>query len=195
MMTKIILASGSPRRSELLKQIGIDFTVSVTDTDESYDADMPAHQVVYELALRKASAAFDALLPFENTAIIASDTVVALEDRILGKPQSDEKAFEMLSQLSGKKHTVYTGVSVYYFINNKIEVDTFVEAADVYFDVLSDEEIKSYIDTGEPSDKAGAYGIQGIGAKFIKKIDGDYYTIVGLPINRLYKSLKEHRCL
>ncbi|MBQ7265404.1 MAG: septum formation protein Maf [Firmicutes bacterium] len=189
---EIILASASPRRAELLKQIDIDFKVVTAGINEEYEEGMPAFQVVYELAARKAEAVFDKLLPTEDTVIIASDTVVSLDDNILGKPIGREGAYDMLKSLSGRSHSVYTGVSIYYYCNKKIKVDTFVEETKVYFDDMSHEEIKQYIATGEPFDKAGAYGIQGYAAKYISKIEGDYYTVVGLPLRKVYRSLKEN---
>lgn len=188
---KYILASSSPRRKELLKQIGIDYTVVVCDTDESYDKGMQPSDVVRELSSRKAKAVYHSIKNDlkEYTVIIAADTVVAHNDSILGKPKNFNDAVSMLKSLSGDKHAVYTGVTVLYCKEN-VKVSTFCEKTDVFFRKLTDDEIISYVNSGEPMDKAGSYGIQGKGAILIDKIDGDYFNIVGLPLTRLYLELK-----
>ncbi len=191
----IILASGSPRRYELLKQIGLDFKVITSEVDESYDKEAAPADTVMELALRKAEAVFTSELPVKNTVVIGSDTIVVHKGKILGKPGNREDAVNMLSELSGDVHHVYTGVAMYYFMNNKIFIENFADRADVYFRKLSKKEIEKYVDTGEPMDKAGAYGIQGKGAVLIEKIEGDYYTIVGLPVVRVYCSLERNGVL
>jgi septum formation protein len=189
-MLDIVLASGSPRRSALLKQIGLEFRVVTENVKETYADNLTPEQVVSELSARKGEAVFEKVLPEGDTAVIAADTIVALDKAILGKPKSEEDAFNMLRSLSGKMHRVYTGVTIFYYVNNKFRVDSFVDYAEVYFRELSDEEIRDYIATGEPMDKAGAYGIQEKGAILVDKIVGDFYTIVGLPVVRVYNSIK-----
>lgn len=189
-MIDIILASGSPRRSELLKQIGVEFVVKTSDADESYAADASPENIVAELSSRKAYAVFDEVLPIKDTVIIAADTIVVHKGEILGKPKDRNNAFNMLKSLSDDVHQVYTGVTMLYYVNNKITFETFYECTDVYFYKLNDDEINKYVDTWEPMDKAGGYGIQGKGAILVKKIDGDYYSVVGLPIAKVYNSLK-----
>lgn len=188
----IILASGSPRRSDLMNQVGFDFRVSTCNTDESYSENMTPSEIVMELALRKADAVFDKEMPKKDAVVVAADTVVALDNEILGKPKDRKDAIRMLSALSGRKHQVYTGVALYYYVNGKVSVENFADCANVYFRELSPETIESYIDSWEPMDKAGAYGIQGLGAILVDKIDGDYYTIVGLPIAKVYSSIKKY---
>lgn len=188
----IILASGSPRRSELLKQIGLDFTVKTSDADESYSENASPENIVVELSSRKAEAVFDELLPYNNTAIIAADTIVVHKDQILGKPKNRNDAVNMLKSLSDDVHQVYTGVTILYYVDKKISVENFYECTDVYFYKLEDKQINDYVDTWEPMDKAGSYGIQGKGAVLVRKIDGDYYSVVGLPVARVYNSLKKY---
>ena len=181
----IILASASPRRRELLKFITEDFTVRVSDVEEITDPSLSPEETVKELARIKGEAVANA---FPCDTVISSDTVVVLDGKILGKPHSREEAFSMLSSLSGRSHTVYTGVC----ITCKDKVICFAEATTVNFAKLSDEEINAYIDSGEPFDKAGAYGIQGKGSIMISSINGDYYNVMGLPVARLYSVLKEN---
>lgn len=189
---EIILASGSPRRSDLMKQVGFEFRVSTCNTDESYDESLTPAEIVMELSLRKADAVFDKEMPEKDTVVVAADTVVALGNEILGKPKDRNDAIRMLNELSGKKHQVYTGVTLYYYVNGRVFIENFADCADVYFRELSQETITSYVDSWEPMDKAGAYGIQGLGAILVDKIDGDYYTIVGLPISKVYHSIKNN---
>lgn len=177
---KIILASKSPRRRELLNQIGIeDFKVTAPNVDESVEPGLPPAKIVEQLSLRKAQAAVNRAGP--NDLIIAADTVVALDGKILGKPRDEEDAFAMLSALSGREHHVYTGVTVL----RGGEAVTQHEETAVAFRDLTPEEIRAYIATGEPMDKAGAYGIQGLGALLVSGIRGDYCNVVGLPVFRL----------
>lgn len=191
-MLNIVLASGSPRRSDLLKQIGYDFQVIKAKVKETYADNLTPEQVVSELAARKGEAVFEKVLPEEDTAIISADTIVALDNKILGKPSTEEEAKAMLHSLSGRAHKVYTGVSIFYYINGKFRVDSFVDYADVHFRSLTDKEIEDYVATGEPMDKAGAYGIQEKGAILVERIEGDFYTIVGLPIVKVYQSIREN---
>lgn len=191
---KYILASSSPRRKELLEQIGIKFEVVTCDTDESYNKEAKPEDVVRELSLNKAKAVYHKIKGTlkDYTVIIGADTVVADKGKILGKPVSFDDAVSMLKSLSGHKHTVYTGVTMIY-CKNDVKVSTFYEKADVFFRSLGDDEIREYVKSGEPMDKAGAYGIQGKGAVFVEKIEGDYFTIVGLPLTKLYTDLLKNR--
>ena len=186
-MKNIILASASPRRKELLAQAGYQFTVITSDTDEITDKSMP-DEIVEELSAMKAEAV--AAQIEEDTVIIGADTIVAVSGRILGKPQDVTAAEEMLKTLQGNTHQVYTGVTLIEIQSGTRKVTTFSERTDVIMYPMTDEENKAYIATGEPMDKAGAYGIQGRAAIYIKKIDGDYNNVVGLPIARLYQELK-----
>ena len=181
---RIILASKSPRRKELLERIGItDFKVRAPNVDESVEAGLSPARVVEELSLRKARAAAKNARP--GSLIIAADTVVALDGAVLGKPKSGEDAFAMLSALSGREHHVFTGVTV---LQGEKVVTEHEETA-VTFRELSPEEIRGYIATGEPMDKAGAYGIQGVGALLVSGIQGDYCNVMGLPVFRLGRIL------
>ena len=182
---KIILASKSPRRQEILTDLGYDFKVITAETDESSDISEPS-ALVTELAKRKAYAVAD-LCCDNNSVIIACDTVVATENEILGKPKNKQDARRMLSELSGNIHSVYSGLCL--IKGDKILTDYC--KTDVYFDKLTEKDIDWYILQNEWSDKAGGYGIQGKASVFIRKINGDYFNVVGLPVNLLYKMLKE----
>ena len=178
---KLVLASKSPRRSEILKNAGIDFTVRVADADETIPEGTKPEDAVVFLAARKAMA-----VPRENDEVVlGADTVVVLDDMILGKPKDRDDAFNMIKRLSGRVHSVFTGVCA---IGNGISL-TFAEETKVEFYPLSDNEIYDYINTNEPYDKAGAYGIQGLASKFIRGIEGDYFNVVGLPISSVYKKI------
>lgn len=180
----IILASNSPRRRELLAQIGIrDFQILSPDVDEAVEPGLSPARMVEALSLRKAQAA--AGRAGADDLIIAADTVVALDGRVLGKPRDQGEAFAMLSALSGREHRVYTGVTVL----GGGQAATEHEETAVAFRALSPEEIRDYIATGEPMDKAGAYGIQGVGALLVQGIRGDYCNVVGLPLFRLGRML------
>ncbi len=191
---KLILASGSPRRKEILEELGYLFEIKTADFDEStVSLEKPA-EGVQALALGKATAAAEAASVGEPTVFLGSDTVVALNDVVMGKPADEEDAKAMLRSLSGKTHVVYTGVALVEK-NERDEIvsnETFVEATEVTFFDLSDEEIDWYVGTGEPMDKAGAYGIQGLGRVLVEGIRGDYETVVGLPAARVYRALREH---
>ena len=156
---------------------------------------MTPSEIVMELSLRKADAVFDKEMPEKDTVVVAADTIVAIDNEILGKPKDRNDAIRMLSELSGKKHQVYTGVTLYYYVAGRVFIENFADCADVYFRELSQDTIISYVDSWEPMDKAGAYGIQGLGAILVDKIDGDYYTIVGLPIAKVYHSIKNNEKL
>lgn len=187
-MKNIILASASPRRRELLEQAGFLFEVKVSDAEEIITEKAPA-KIVEELALRKAGAVAAAE---EDALVIGADTIVAISGEILGKPHSREEAFAMLSKLQGKTHQVYTGVALLSKEAGAESRKVFSEKTDVTMYPMTDREIWQYIDTGEPMDKAGAYGIQGRAAIYIEKINGDYNNVVGLPIARLYQELKRY---
>ena len=184
-MAKIVLASASPRRQELLKHIGItDFDIRVPEADESYPAHLSPRQIVEHISRSKAEAA--AALCSDDEIVITADTMVFLDDARLGKPADEADALQMLSALQGRHHTVCTGITV----RRGEESITESESTDVYFRPLSREEILSYIRTGEPLDKAGAYGIQGRGALLVERINGDYFNVVGLPVLRLSRMLE-----
>ena len=181
---RIILASNSPRRKELLGRMGIEeFKVSAPNVEESVEEGLSPARIVEELSQRKAQAAAKKAGP--KDIIIAADTVVALDGAVLGKPRSEEDAFAMLSALSGREHHVYTGVTV---LQGERAVTEHEETA-VQFRDLAPEEIRSYIAAGEPMDKAGAYGIQGLGALLVSGIRGDYCNVMGLPVFRLGRIL------
>lgn len=177
----IILASKSPRRKELLSFITTDFTVKSADVDETLPQGITPDKAVEYLSRIKAEP-----LKNENDIVIGADTVVALDGKILGKPRDEADAFATLKMLSGREHSVFTGVSV--IKGEKIE--TFSVQTKVKMFELTDKEIEEYIETAEPFDKAGSYGIQGKGSLLVEKIDGDYFNVVGLPISRLNRVLK-----
>ena len=191
---KLILASGSPRRREILTDLGYSFDVKTADFDESQVSLEKPSEGVQALALGKATAAAEATSVDAPTVFLGSDTVVALNDAVMGKPADEEDAKAMLRSLSGKTHVVYTGVALGEK-NERGEIvsnETFVEATEVTFFELSEEEIDWYVGTGEPMDKAGAYGIQGLGRVLVEGIRGDYETVVGLPAARVYRALRKH---
>ena len=176
----IILASQSPRRRELLERMGVgDFRIVTPDIDEQMDRDLPPGELVGRISLEKALAV--QAQEGKGPIIIAADTVVALDGAVLGKPADELNAFKMLSTLSGCRHQVYTGLTVL----RGEEQYTVSEETTVTFRELSAEEIDRYVATGEPMDKAGAYGIQGYGALLVEGIQGDYYNVMGLPVCRL----------
>lgn len=183
-INKVILASSSKRRQELLKILFDEFVIKTKEIDETLREDLSLDDALKDLAIRKSDVIEEIA---EDCLIISSDTVVVFEDKVIGKPKDEKQAFDYLKMLSGKMHQVKTAVC----LKTIDKVECFVSSANVYFSEINDEEIKEYIKTKEPFDKAGAYGIQGYGSKFIEKIYGDYYTIMGLPINLLYKHLKD----
>ncbi len=186
-MKNIILASASPRRKDLLAQAGIPFEVCVSEVEEAIDTRDPA-QAVETLSALKCRDVFEKISG--DVLVIGADTVVAFEGKIYGKPGSEKEAEEMLGNLQGNHHQVYTGVTVLIREGKEEKGLTFHEKTEVVFYPMSREEIRSYIDTKEPCDKAGAYGIQGKAVVFIKEIQGDYSNMVGLPLARLYQELK-----
>lgn len=177
----IILASQSPRRQELLKLITSDFEIKVSNVDETLPDKITPKEAVMYLSKIKAE-------PFADSddIVIGADTVVALDGKILGKPKSEENAKEMLRFLSGRTHSVFTGVT----LASGKKTKTFAVETKVKFFELTNEEIDAYIKTKEPFDKAGAYGIQGYGSLLVEKIDGDYFNVVGLPVSTLARELK-----
>ena len=208
---RLVLASASPRRRELLSQIGLEFTV-MPSTKEENAKTTEAGALVQELSRQKAVDIWEQLSGGQGQnpdadqeqiseetqepnlngkrqpelLVIGADTVVCCEGKILGKPHSREAAAEMLTALQGRSHEVYTGVTLY----SQSETVTFFECTQVEFYPMTEVEISEYIDSKEPMDKAGAYGIQGLGARFVKGIRGDYNNVVGLPVGRLYQDLK-----
>lgn len=186
---KIILASASPRRSELMKMAGYEFEVRVSHKEETYTGTAP-EEIVKELSLLKAE---DVARQTEmkNTVIIGADTIVSYERNILGKPKSKEEAFRMIQSFQGQKHQVYTGMAILSFDANGVKtVTNEAVKTDVYVNPMTDEEIWAYIERDNVMDKAGAYGIQSGFAVHIAKIDGDYFNVVGLPVSFLYEALK-----
>jgi len=184
-MPKIILASQSPRRRELLSRMGITrFEIIPARGEERAAPGRPAGLLVEDLARQKAA---EVAAQAPGAIVIAADTVVALDGRVLGKPRSKAEAAQMLEALSGREHTVYTGVAVRQDGRELVQR----EAAQVRFRPLSRQEIDAYIATGEPMDKAGAYGVQGYGCLFVEGIVGDYYTVMGLPVCRLGRMLRQ----
>lgn len=190
MMDQLILASASPRRKELLEHIGLQFKICVPDVDETQveRKNIPAELYVQELALLKAGAAAGMVGYKRNTLVIAADTVVFKDQKILGKPQDETQAKAMLRTLSGAEHAVYTGICVLR-ASDGFSVCKAVRTA-VRFKKLTDDKISRYIRTGEPMDKAGAYGIQGYGATLVEGIEGDYFNVVGLPLAALAELLE-----
>ena len=183
-MNKIILASQSPRRKQLLEWAEVPFEIVVKETDESYPAGLTVHETAIHIARQKAMAVQQVLSSDEI--ILAADTIVVLNDHIIGKPKSREEAIEILSKLSGQKHIVITGVVIK---NNKKEI-AFAEATDVYFHALTKEQIEYYVDNYKPYDKAGAYAIQEwIGVIGIRSVSGNFYNVMGLPVSRVVQVL------
>lgn len=180
----IVLASRSPRRRELLGQMGLEFRIIVPDIDEHMDRSLPPDRLVEAISAEKAAAV--ALKVGPQALVIAADTVVAWNGELLGKPRDEHQAREMLGHLSGQSHQVYTGFT----ICRGEETFTGSERTEVTFRPLSGEEIAAYVATGEPMDKAGAYGIQGLGSLLVEGIQGDYFNVMGLPVCKLGLALK-----
>lgn len=181
---KLILASKSPRRYEILKNLGYDFTVLTQPTDENSNLTSPK-DLVMELAYRKAKAVAEKC--DDESVVLGCDTVVAIDGKILGKPKDEQDARNMLEMLSNNVHSVYSGLCL---IKGDKVLTNFCKT-DVYFDKLSQKDIDWYINQNEWEDKAGSYGIQGKASVFVKRIDGDYFNVVGLPVNLLYNMLKQ----
>ena len=193
---KIVLGSASPRRRELLQQIGMEFSIITSDCEESITK-MTPEEVVQGLSLMKAKDVFskikreDRVLDTSEVLVIGADTIVALEGEILGKPHSKENAISMLNHLQGKTHQVYTSVSFVWEENGEILAHTFFECTEVEVLPMTKEEIAYYVNLDTCMDKAGAYGIQNEFACYVKGIKGDYNNVVGLPIGRVYQELKQ----
>lgn len=183
----IILASGSPRRKEILANTNVEFNVITSDIDESILKNEEPTQLVLRLAFAKC---MSVARKNPNDLVIGADTIVVLDHEILGKPKNEEEAFDMLSKLSNREHQVITGISIVNLENEKKIVDYAI--SNVKFKKLTDQDIKDYISTKECLDKAGSYGIQGYGALLVEGIKGDYFNIVGLPISKLSDILKEN---
>ena len=188
-MTRIILASASPRRRELLSQIGITPEIIPSGAEENITQEFPA-ETVTELSALKCR---DVASRTEGDAIvIGADTIVTLDGEILGKPKDGEDAVRMLRELQGRTHAVYTGVTVIRLREGRpVREACFAEKTDVHVEAMTEQEISAYVHTGDPLDKAGAYGIQGVFARHISGVDGDYFNVVGLPLCRLWKILQE----
>lgn len=181
----LVLASASPRRRELMQTAGLSFTVHVSKAEEHIEPGTAPQEAVMQLATQKALAVASEC---PKDLVIGADTVVVYNNQILGKPQDEADAFRMLQMLSGQTHAVYTGVCL---VQNG-QVEAFFEKTDVTFYPLSDAQIQSYIQTGEPMDKAGAYGIQGKGCILVQSICGDYFNVVGLPVAALCRKLESY---
>lgn len=185
---KVVLASASPRRKELLEQVGVQFSVRPSECEELIEKDAP-EEIVMKLALDKAMDV--ARCSDFDTLVIGADTVVCAGGEILGKPKDEQAAFDMISMIKNNTHSVFTGVAlILHRKKGDILNNFFIETKVSVFD-MTDDEIMSYIRTGEPMDKAGAYGIQGCFAEYVEKIDGDYNNVVGLPVSAIMKSIKE----
>lgn len=182
-MRRVILASESPRRREILASTNINFTTKAIATKEYIDPSLPLAQAIEQVALQKALAVQPSV---PNDIILGADTIVYVDGEILGKPHTHDEAVSMLKKLSGKTHQVITGVAII----ERDKQELFHEVSDVTFFALTDEEIEEYVNSKEPLDKAGAYAIQGKGAILVAKINGDYYNIVGLPIAQVYRRLQ-----
>jgi septum formation protein len=188
-MKKIVLASSSPRRREILENLGLDFEILVSDADESKIDKNKVKPPLYvqELALLKAVSAAEKLKN-KNSLIISADTVVCIDGQILGKPKDDADAEDMLSKLSGRCHSVFSGICV--MDAKTLKSVCAKEETKVFFKELTPEKIKDYVKTGEPSDKAGAYAVQGLGALFTERVEGDFFNVIGLPVKKLSEILE-----
>lgn len=182
-MQKLILASSSPRRKQLLENLHLTFQTTGSEVDESFNPMLSPEQIVMELAERKAKAVFS---QHSSAFVIGADTIVVANNAILGKPKDRQEAVAMLKTLSGQQHEVYTGVAIL----SQNATTRFFERTEVLFWELTDAEIEAYVQTGEPLDKAGAYGIQDFGSMLVKKINGDYFSVVGLPVSRTIRELR-----
>lgn len=187
---KVILASKSPRRKELMDLLGIDYEIMVSEADETLEEGLSLEEQSKKLGYIKAKAVFDKTNG--DRIVIGSDTLVAKDGKLFGKPKDKQDAVDMLNALKNDKHQVITSIAVLIQKDNKYEEYLDCDIADVYVSDMSDEEIEEWLSTGKAYDKAGAYAIQDEFAKFIDKIDGNYATIVGLPINKVYKILKKY---
>jgi septum formation protein len=182
-MKPLILASGSPRRKELLQQVHLSFEVKVSNIEETFDHSLSPEEIAVTLACQKAN---DVFQNNQDSIVIGSDTIVVFGDTVLGKPKDEDEARKILRTLSGKTHHVISGVAIL----SKEKQVSFYEKTAVKFWELTDSDIDFYIQSGEPMDKAGAYGIQEVGALFVKEIQGDYFSVVGLPLSRTVRELR-----
>ncbi|MBU1141271.1 MAG: septum formation protein Maf [Firmicutes bacterium] len=180
----LILASNSPRRAKLLKDAGLDFIVDPSHLEENVDDKLKPQDMAIELAKMKA---IHVAASHPEDVVIGADTIVVFENEVLGKPKDEQDAYRMLRLLSGERHTVYTGITL---VRGE-KIKSFVSATEVSMKSLSDLEIRNYIKTGEPMDKAGAYGIQGDGKNLVDNYKGDFFTIMGLPLKDLLEALKD----
>jgi septum formation protein len=184
-MKTIILASASPRRKELLRRIGLRFKVDPSNYEENISSELEPHELAKSLSLEKAKLVAEKHM---NALVIAADTFIVFEGKILGKPRTGTEAKEMLETISGRQHLVITGFTIIDTENNKA-LSKAVETK-VYIRKLSSNEIDAYVESKEPLDKAGAYAIQGLGSVIVEKIEGDYFNVIGLPLSALAESLK-----
>lgn len=190
-MMQIILASGSPRRRELLTQIGISFQIKKSQAEERITKQIP-EEVVKELSFQKAA---DVAAQVEQGVILGADTIVCLGQEIMGKPKDREDAYRMLELLQGRTHSVFTGVTLIKKMSGQETViRSFARETKVMVHEMSSAEIEAYLDTGDPFDKAGSYGIQGPFAAYVDGIEGDYNNVVGLPVSAVYQELKSMGC-
>lgn len=185
-MKEFVLASASPRRKELLTQIGIKFRTCTSKKEEEILRNKP-DDIVKDLSYTKARDVYER--GNREAIVIGADTIVVADETVLGKPKDEQEAFNMIKKLQGNTHKVYTGVSVIWEQNNNTHVSSFVAMTEVELYYMSDEEIRKYVATSEPYDKAGGYAIQGYFARYVKQIKGDYNNVVGLPIGKLYQVL------
>ena len=185
-MKTIILASASPRRKELLEKIGLKFEVDASNCEEELNSELEPYEIVQQIAIKKAKSV---AAKHQNALIIAADTIGVIGNIILGKPHTEIEARKMLNEISGKPHSVITGFTVLDTDTNKMFSRTVNTV--VYIKELTCQEIDAYVKTGEPMDKAGAYAIQGLGAAIVERIEGDYYNVMGLPLNALTETLKK----
>lgn len=183
-MQHLVLASGSPRRKELLENLKLSFDVSVSNIDESIDEELTPEEMVMQIAFNKAKAVSE---EYPDSYVIGADTAVLFQNQILGKPNDEQESIQVLKALSNHTHEVVTGVAIIYKDTHSL----FYEKTEVTFWDLSDEEITDYVASGEPRDKAGSYGIQELGSSLVKHIKGDYFAVVGLPVSRTLRELKK----
>lgn len=188
-MEKIILASASPRRRQLLADAGVNFQICRSNGEEKITGEKP-DDIVKELSLQKASSVAEERELEDETVVIGADTIVFYKDRILGKPHDEEEAVKTLCMLQGKTHQVYTGFTFLWKKEGKWKAYSFAEKTDVTFYPVTEREIRAYVRTGEPMDKAGSYGIQGKFGVYVKGINGSYTNVVGLPVGRLFYEAK-----
>lgn len=184
MEKRVILASKSPRRKELLQKCGVNFDVEAADIDESFNHAGDLEEEIRNLAYRKADAVFR---KNRKALVIGSDTIVVVDHEVLGKPKDHADAERMLRMLSGRTHQVITGLCI---LSDSVDYRDDV-VSDVMVASMTDEEIREYVESGEADDKAGSYGIQGLASRYITGIDGDFYSIMGLPVHKVYEELKK----